>query len=126
MLKIIGQKIILTRGDTANIELAVYKDSNERYILTGRDKVYLTVKDSYSDANFKFQKTADYANVLDNGNIYIKINPSDTNSLEIKDYVYDVELKTANGDVYTIIAPSGNNIPTFTIAEEATYPNNEG
>jgi hypothetical protein len=45
----------------------------------------------------------------------IHFEPKDTAGLEFGDYVYDVELCTAEGDVYTVIAKTG-----FKIREEVT------
>ena len=121
MFKIIGQKISLTRGDTANIDLTIQKSTDEKYILTGNDKVYLTVKESASDIEYKFQKVVNYASVLEDGSIHIKILPADTKNLEFMEYTYDIELKTTADDVFTIIPNS-----PFVITPEVTYSVNEG
>ena len=79
MLKVKGNNIKLTRGDTA----------------------YLTVPitDTVSAEEYLFQKVIQGSNVF-------KILPTDTSDLRYGTYIYDVQLDMANGDRFTIIEPS--------------------
>ena len=120
MLRVIGKDIYLTRGDTAslNVKISQY-GCNKPYVIMDGDKVFMTVKNSFNVKDFVFQKVVSYEDLID-GNIIFKIIPSDTNELEFGDYVYDVEIKTSEGDVFTIIPPSA-----FKLEPEVTYYSNE-
>lgn len=110
MLRTIGKNIYLTRGDTAflSIELFYYGSDCEKkkFELLDGDEIYLTVKNSFDVEEFLFQKKITYEEVNEIGEVSFKIVPSDTNNLQFKKYIYDVEIKTFDGDVYTIIPPS--------------------
>lgn len=100
-------KIILTKGDDAEIVVKV-KDANgvERGIYAD-DVLTLTVRKSVNSPTVAFSKTA--------VNGVFTIVPEDTKSLTAGSYVYDVELFTFTGKTYTIIPKS-----SFVIKEEIT------
>lgn len=106
MLTISNNTIKLTRGDTARISLALTKDG-ESYDFS-EDTVVFTVKKSTSTPNYILQKQ------ITDGIIYIA--PADTANLPFGDYVYDVQLTTAGGDVCTVITPN-----KFVIDSEVTW-----
>lgn len=101
--------IQLTRGDTARLTVTVHNefDGNE-YEVDQDDTMRLTVKKSVKDPEPSFQKV-----ILGSNQFYIE--PSDTKTLSFGKYVYDVELTTAAGEVYTVIVPT-----TFEILKEVT------
>lgn len=101
--------IRLTRGDTAKLTVKLkYEGTNDSYIIRPTDKFTLTVKKSVKDTVALVQKV-----VVGSNNI--KINPEDTQDLAFGKYKYDVQLTTADGEVYTIIDPA-----TFEVAEGVT------
>lgn len=89
-------KIKLTKGDTASMYIEVYDLDNKPYVIKSTDIVTLTVRKNASSATAALSKTmsADH---------YIVINAADTSSLTTGLYIYDVQLTTAEGYVYTII-----------------------
>ena len=106
MLTISNQNIFLTRGDTAKIALSI-TSGNSAYDST-KDTVVLTVKKSTTDKEKVLRKTA--------VNGVITLSHDDTKNLDYGDYVYDVQLTTVAGDVYTIITPH-----RFRIEEEVNF-----
>ncbi len=106
MLKIKGTDILLTRGDTARITLKVSRDGKP-YDFSA-DTVRFSVKKDTASPDFIIRKTA-----VDG---IIHIAPADTAALEYGNYVYDVELTTAGGDVCTVVPPS-----RFTVGPEVTW-----
>ena len=106
MLTIKNNKITLTRGDTARIDLAISKDGTA-YDFSA-DTVVFSVKTSTENPEYVFQKT------VTDGVIYIA--PSDTESLPYGTYRYDVQVTTTGGDVCTVIPPS-----IFEVAPEVTW-----
>ncbi len=101
-------EIGLTRGDTARLTVSITNDAGEDYELQPEDTLTLSVKKAVTDAEYALQKTIERTNIF-----YIE--PQDTAGLEFGKYKYDVQLITANGEVYTIIEPS-----TFEILQEVT------
>lgn len=109
MFSIIVRTINLTRGDTARIDVDITNTVNsEQYEIKADDTLTLTVR-SAIDAPVSFQKTV-------TGSKTLRIAPEDTANLIVGRYVYDVEIRTASGDVYTVIPVS-----EFNILPEVTY-----
>ena len=99
----------LTRGDTARLTVLLKKkDTNEEYLMKTTDKLTLSIKKNVKEKTPLVQKTVIGANA-------IHIEPLDTNDLEFGKYKYDVELVTAEGDVYTVVEPT-----TFEVLEGVT------
>lgn len=100
--------IELTRGDTARLAVTVTNDDGEDYEVQSTDTLALTIKKKVKDSEALVSKIIIGSNVF-------HIEPRDTDGLSFGDYVYDVQLTTAEGDVYTVITPS-----PFKITEEVT------
>lgn len=100
-------KIMITKGDNAEIIVKV-KDVNgvDRGIYAD-DVLTLTVRKSINSPEVAISKTA-----VDG---VFSLVPEDTKSLAVGSYVYDVQLNTFTGKVYTIIPKS-----SFVIKEEVT------
>lgn len=120
LLNVYGRTIRITRGDTAYISLDIKIKNRDVYKLSDNDKVYFTVKQSPYDDNFLFQKVLDSNSYIDDEQLFIHIEPSDTANLCYGKYLFDVQLIVGESDVYTIIPPS-----LFEIMPEITFPLNE-
>lgn len=102
--------IHLTRGDTARIAVPITNEqTGTDYEMSEKDILTLTVKKRESDSNIIFQK-------INTGSHNFHIEPSDTKDVSFGKYVYDVQLTTESGDVYTVIVPS-----IFEILKEVTW-----
>ena len=108
MLHIQDNKISLTRGDTAYLNVSVEIDKKP-YEMQEGDTLTFSIKKSTSDKTPLVEKTI-------SGGTRIHIEPSDTSGLEYGKYKYDVQLDKANGDVFTIIEPTA-----FVVLEEVTH-----
>lgn len=102
--------IHLTRGDTARLTIgrAVNVITGKDYVFTAEDELTLTVKKTVMDTSPAVQIRAP-------GGEALHIRPENTKTLAFGKYVYDVQLTTAEGDVYTVIPPA-----TFEILKEVT------
>lgn len=107
MLRIIGQDIYLTRGDTAYLQLIPKLQNKELYVLKQGDEVKFRLR----DGSFIFEK--DCAIDLDNNTAKLTLLPEDTASLKFKIYHYECELVTAEDEHFTFIADR-----QFTIGKE--------
>jgi hypothetical protein len=101
-------EIRLTRGDTARLTVDIMDDEGLPYVLQEKDTLTLTVKKDYEDTTPAIEKEIE-------GNNMFHIEPADTAGLPFGSYKYDVQLKTEDGDVYTVIADK-----IFTILKEVT------
>lgn len=102
--------IRLTRGDTARFTVAITNETNaNEYVMQPGDTLAFTIRKNVNDNEPLLQK------VLTGTNTF-HIEPKDTATFQFGDYKYDVQLTTAGGDVYTVIAPS-----IFEIMEEVSY-----
>ena len=110
MLNISDTGVIkLTRGDTARFSVGILNEiSDSAYGISDNDQLTLTVKKKVKDEDALIQKTITGATLF-------HIKPEDTSSLSFGKYVYDVQLTTAGGDVYTVIEPT-----SFEILSEVT------
>lgn len=101
MLTIEGNTIRLTRGDTAYIEVPIKRlvdDELQDYTMQDGDTLIFTVKDGKG-----LDSDASYIRKEVRGFNTIHIAPVDTKTMKFGKYVYDVEIDTANGDVFTVI-----------------------
>ena len=108
MLYIEGNTIKLTRGDTAYLTVPIKLATEEEYTMQSGDTLVMSVKKSINDEHYAFQKQAT------NGNT-IHIEPADTEQLAFGKYKYDIQLNTADGDVYTLI-----DVDVFELLPEVT------
>ena len=102
--------IQLTRGDTARYSIGqiVKTITNTNYTPTADDTVTMTIKKTALQAD-------PFVQLIVPGGEVFHIKPEDTKEMAFGKYVYDVQLTTADGDVYTIIPPT-----TFDLLKEVT------
>ena len=100
-----GTNIKLTRGDSATLAVSL-----QGYDMQDGDTLTLSCKVDPSKTAYLFQLTAD----ADNTFTFL---PSTTEELDFGAYRYDIQLTTANDEVYTVIPVS-----SFTVMEEITCP----
>lgn len=101
-------KIILTKGDSATIFIQVVDIDGNEYEIKPTDTIKMTVRKTVGD-DVAIDKVATPEH-------YIIIDPEDTSELDTGLFLYDIELTTEEGFVYTIV-------PTnyFQLTEEITH-----
>lgn len=98
MFKITGNTITLTRGDTLKATVGMRdKDTGDPYVPVAGDVIRFALKKNYEDASPLIVK------IVPNETQLLHLEPSDTKSLPFGNYVYDIEITFANGDVDTFI-----------------------
>ena len=95
--KLKGTTIIMTRGDTLKVTINLLKDDGTPYVPQTGDIIRFAAKENYSDDSTVINK------VIPNDTMLLQLDPSDTKRLAFGDYVYDVQITFANGDVDTFI-----------------------
>lgn len=98
--------ISLTRGDTAKLTVDIKDDNGNDYTMQKNDILTLVVKQSCTDPTPLIEKEL-------KGDNHFCIKPEDTKNLAFGKYRYDVQIETAEGEVYTII-----NNKVFVVLEE--------
>jgi len=92
------QKIIMTRGDTLRAKITIRYSINEpEYEILEGDQIHFCLKKYVNDKNPILIK------YIPTDTLVLEIEPNDTNKLSFGEYRYEIELRTALGDVYTII-----------------------
>lgn len=119
----------LNKGDTGKFKIKLFNQDKAIIVLAEEDMIYFTVKENYEVVDYIFQKKLnDGIEYSDEDQCYhFTINPEDTDALDYKDYVYDVQVvrnETREGSAqvkekYTVLR--GN----FKITEVATFVENE-
>ena len=108
-----GTNARMRRGDSDSIEVTGLS-------LVYGDKVYFTVKDSIYSTEKRLQKIV--TEFTAEGNAVIPIGTADTKSLNVRDYVYDIQVNFADGEVITVVPPEPSLPPSkFTLTGEVTY-----
>ena len=93
-------KISLTRGDTAYLEINIVDELvGGEYVMEENDILTLSVKKTVKDQEILLQNISKGSNTF-------HIEPEDTKGFDFSSYQYDVQLTKANGDVFTVIVPS--------------------
>lgn len=90
------KRIALVRGDTLRMQIEILVDG-EPYTLVNGDKVRFALKQSYSSSKVLIHKN------IPTDSLILYLEPSDTKKLPFGNYVYDIEITFANGDVDTFI-----------------------
>lgn len=92
-------EIQLTRGDTLRLNITL-TNNGEAYEPTSGDTIRFAMKKSISDTECLFLKDIPVSTMT------MELTASETKTLPKGKYVYDIELTTADGDVYTFIGPA--------------------
>nr|DAW29654.1 MAG TPA: hypothetical protein [Caudoviricetes sp.] len=108
MFKVDDNNISMIRGDSGVFTITITDTNGSPVELTEGDVLTFTLRRTPRSPTIVLQKT------ITDGTL--TINPSDTQDMPFGSYVYDVELKRADGYTDTIIPPH-----EFCILEEVTY-----
>lgn len=105
--RVSGTTIVMTRGDTMIAPIFISDSNGDPYIPSDGDQIRFAMKASYSDSSPVLKKEIPIHTMT------LTIEPEDTKHLEFGNYVYDIQLTTAEGVVDTFIAKA-----TIMITEE--------
>ena len=83
----------MTRGDMLTKSFVIRSSDGTPYTET-LDNIYLTVKKSANDRDYKFQKRLSDNSIesLGEGRYQFTIEPEDTDPLQFEEYAFDIEL----------------------------------
>ena len=100
MLKLRKNNIFMTRGDTVSLKIDLVDCEGEPYYLKEGDKAIFRMKRKVCDKELLINKDLE---IDEEGQIFLVIDPVDTEYLKFGLYVYEIELVTAEDDHYTVI-----------------------
>lgn len=98
MYSINGNNITLTKGDTLRLTVGITNSDGTAYTPAEGDVIRFAAKRNYNDGTVVIRKT------IPNDTLLLHLAPSDTKTLPVREYVYDIQLTYANGDVDTFIS----------------------
>lgn len=108
MFKVDNNNIRMIRGDSGVFTVTITDTNGTPVELTDSDVLTFTLRRTTRDPTIVLQK------IIASGELNIK--PADTEGLTFGAYIYDIELKRADGYVDTVIPPH-----KFLLMEEVTY-----
>lgn len=113
------QNISVTRGDYSALVFCAYLDDGiTLYNLAQGDTVQLQISKKYGNPEKTFRKTKATALTTTEDDYTIEIPTGATKDMKWGEYVYDVSLVLANGNVCTYIGDDGDIQPKFIILKE--------
>ena len=98
--RVSGTDIELTRGDTFKRTLVLTDAEGNPFTPAEGDAIRFALKKKVKDETVLINK------VIPNDTLVLKLNPEDTKELPFGDYVYDIQITYANGEVDTFITVS--------------------
>lgn len=107
MLSINGTTIRLTRGDTLQVAIMMKDAEGNTYTPVQGDVIRFALKKRYDDIRPLIYK------IIDNNDLMLVLEPSDTKGLQFGEYVYDIEITFNDGTVDTFIDEA-----TFILSKE--------
>lgn len=93
-----GTTITLTRGDTFKADIAITDSNGDPYIPSDGDSVRFAMKAKWEDVDPLLVKD------IPIDTMKLVLDPEDTKKFAFGQYVYDIQLTKANGEVDTFIA----------------------
>ena len=112
-MRIVDNDISMTRGDSETITVSCTDIDGLNLPMVTGDTIYFTIKENTRTTTKILQKVV---TSFTDGKAIITLLPTDTKTLQYKQYFYDIQLTRADGTITTIIRPN-----KFTITEEVTY-----
>ena len=102
MVRVKGTTITMTKGDTLRCKVTPYREidgEDVEYVPADGDEIRFAMKKNYRDAECCVMK------VVPNETLVLELEPNDTKSLPVGEYVYDIQLTYGlDGAIDTFIA----------------------
>ena len=99
------KRISLIRGDTMKATVQMYINKYVTYEPHENDVIRFALKETYTSKKTLLSKQ------IPNDTLILHIAPEDTKDLKLGQYVYDIEITFANGDVDTFISGKFDLLP---------------
>lgn len=110
MLKISGNELCITKGDSAFITVNIEYADGQPYEMKSGDKLKLSAKNDINGSVLM---------AVESSTNTIHILPSDTKNLVPGKGFFDIQLKSGS-EVYTLVGVTNENVPNLTVYPEVT------
>lgn len=100
MLKVRHNKIFMTRGDTVSLKVDLVDYDGDPYTLQDGDKAIFRLKKCACDSKLLVEKDLE---IDENNQLYLMIDPEDTENLKFGIYYYEIEVVTSDDYHFTVI-----------------------
>ena len=97
MLEIVDNRIYLTRGDSASIDIRLTDATGAEYEPVAGDKIYFRLKKNVFGSSLLLVRE------ISPTTLTLELKPNDTAGLDFGLYRYEIELVTSSGDRFTVI-----------------------
>ena len=104
-------QIKITQGDTASLKVSLKMSNGEPYEMQAGDSLTLTVRRRPGET-----KLVEITSETDT----LEFAPADTKSLEAGAYCFDIQLSTADGDIFTVVGMNTGTLTNMTVLPEIT------
>ena len=111
-VRISGDDIYLTRGDSLYCTVHLVDDDGNEYVPEEGARLRFAVKKDYSDNVKLIEKE------IPTDTMVLYLTPADTKELPFGRYVFDVEITLADGDVFTVIPKDPGQKAVFRLGNE--------
>ena len=101
MLSVKRNNIFMTRGDTVSLKIDLVDATGDPYYLKEGDIGIFRMKKKVSDKVLLIEKELE---TDDEGQLYLVLEPVDTEYLNFGIYLFEIELVTSEEEHYTVIA----------------------
>jgi len=100
-----NNKIYLTRGDTFEATISIYRQDGAPYIPQDGDSITFALKEAkMAPGNQEFMnKEPLILKTIPVDTMLLSIDPADTANLKFGNYKYDIQIMLTSGKVYTFI-----------------------
>lgn len=106
-----GNVIRMTKGDTLDAKIRIRQPKTDQlYIPKDTDTIFFGLKKRIDDEFCLVYKQ------IPNDTLILHLDPEDTESLDVGNYWYDVQLSTQSGEIHTFIPKTA-----FKLLGEACY-----
>ena len=99
------QDIEMVRGTSQSFDITLTDAAGDAYTLQDGDKLIFGIKSNPANTQYDLQKVLTAADVQDDGAYRLSISPSDTITLPVGAYYYDIGLQTGS-DYYSVVERS--------------------
>ena len=119
LIDVTNNNVSVTRGDYAALVFCAYEDDGTTlHELQNGDKVQLQISKKYGSSEKTFSKMKTNSLSTTEDDYTIEIPAGATKDMKWGEYVYDVSIVPATGQVCTYIGDDGENQPKFIVLKE--------
>lgn len=111
MFKMVDDTLVITKGDSGSLAVNLKKNDGTPYVMASGDTLTFTAR--------KKPGSPVLMQIVSTSNT-ITFTPAQTKLLAVGSIVFDIELKTSNSDVFTVVGLKNQSQSNLTVLPEVT------